>query len=87
VKSSKPNMGRLLQPTASKALTTADGRARDRPRSAFTRVEFREYRPMGILADRHALRQSLVIRLHYRANEPIERPAFAFTMYTNSARW
>ena len=46
----------------------------------FTRVEFRS--ADGGLQTVTRSGKSLVIRLHYRANEPIERPAFAFRLYT-----
>ncbi len=65
--------------SASKTLTAADGR-RGSGEIRFTRVEFRS--TDGELQTVTRAGKSLVIRLHYRANEPIERPAFAFTMYT-----
>ncbi len=64
--------------SASKALTDVDGR-HGTGEIRFTKVEFRS--KDGRPADRHALRQSLVMRLHYHANEPIERPSFAFRMH------
>jgi lipopolysaccharide transport system ATP-binding protein len=65
--------------SASKALTATDGR-QGSGEIRFTRVEFRSTN--GDLQTVTRAGKSLVIRLHYRANEPIERPAFAFKMYT-----
>ena len=65
--------------SASKALMAADGR-RGSGEIRFTRVEFRS--TDGDLQTVTRCGKSLVIRLHYRANEPIERPAFALRMYT-----
>jgi hypothetical protein len=65
--------------SASKALTAADGR-RGSGEIRFTRVEFRS--TAGNMQTVTRAGKSLVIRLHYRANEPIERPAFALRMYT-----
>jgi lipopolysaccharide transport system ATP-binding protein len=64
---------------ASSELTAAEGR-RGTGEIRFTRVEF-------LSTDRDLQTvtrcgKSLVIRLHYRANEPIERPVFALRMYT-----
>ena len=60
-------------------LTAAEGR-RGTGEIRFTRVEF-------LSTDRDLQTvtrcgKSLVIRLHYRASEPIERPAFALRLYT-----
>jgi lipopolysaccharide transport system ATP-binding protein len=65
--------------SASKALTTSDGR-HGTGEIRFTRVEFRSVSGEPQLVTRSG--SSLVIRLHYHANEPIVRPAFAFKMYT-----
>src|SRR6202165_375957 len=65
--------------SASKVLTAADGR-QGSGEILFTRVEFRS--TDGDLQTVTRAGKSLVIRLHYRANEPIERPAFALKMYT-----
>jgi lipopolysaccharide transport system ATP-binding protein len=65
--------------SAFRELTAAEGR-RGTGEIRFTRVEF-------LSTDRNLQTvtrcgKSLVIRLHYRANEPIERPAFALKIYT-----
>src|ERR1700682_521738 len=60
-------------------LTAAEGR-RGTGEIRFTRVEFRS--TDGNLQTVTRAGKSLVIRLHYRANERIERPAFAIRMYT-----
>ena len=65
--------------SAFRELTAAEGR-RGTGQIRFTRVEF-------LSTDRNLQTvtrcgKSLVIRLHYRANEPIERPAFALKIYT-----
>jgi lipopolysaccharide transport system ATP-binding protein len=65
--------------SAFRELTAAEGR-RGSGEIRFTRVEF-------LSTDRNLQTvtrcgKSLVIRLHYRANEPIERPAFALKIYT-----
>src|ERR1700681_4972438 len=65
--------------SASKALTTADGRG-GTGEIRFTRVEFRSKDGDLQIVTRSG--KGVVIRLHYRANEPIERPAFAFKMFT-----
>jgi lipopolysaccharide transport system ATP-binding protein len=64
--------------SAFRELTAAEGR-RGTGEIRFTRVEF-------LSTDRDLQTvtrcgKSLVIRLHYRANKPIERPAFAIKMY------
>jgi len=64
---------------ASKALIAADARGGS-GEIRFTRVEFRS--TDGGLQTVTRCGKSLVIRLHYRAKEPIERPAFALRMYT-----
>jgi lipopolysaccharide transport system ATP-binding protein len=65
--------------SASNALTTTDGR-RGSGEIRFTRVEFRS--PEGELQTVTRSGKSLVIRLYYHAQQPIERPAFAFKMFT-----
>jgi lipopolysaccharide transport system ATP-binding protein len=64
---------------AAKELTAADGR-HGSGEIRFTRVEFRSAE--GGLQPVTRTGRSLVIRLHYRAYEPIERPAFSIRMYT-----
>jgi lipopolysaccharide transport system ATP-binding protein len=64
---------------ASNELAATDGR-RGTGEIRFTRVEFRS--PGGELQSVTRAGKPLVIRLHYRANEPIERPAFAFKLFT-----
>jgi lipopolysaccharide transport system ATP-binding protein len=64
---------------ASSELTGVEGR-RGTGEIRYTRVEFRSTdRDLQTVT---RCGKSLVIRLHYRANEPIERPSFGFRMYT-----
>src|SRR5204862_5192827 len=65
--------------SASKTLSAADGRGGS-GEIRFTRVEFRS--TDGQLQTVTRCGKSLVVRLHYRAQQPIERPAFALRMYT-----
>jgi lipopolysaccharide transport system ATP-binding protein len=73
-------MGSFASPdSAFSELTAAEGR-RGTGEIRFTRVEFRS--TDGNLQSVTRCGKSLVIRLHYRANEPIERAAFSLRMYT-----
>jgi lipopolysaccharide transport system ATP-binding protein len=64
---------------ASSELNTSEGR-RGTGEIRFTRVQFRS--PGGELQSVTRAGKPLVIRLHYHANVAIERPAFAFKVFT-----
>jgi lipopolysaccharide transport system ATP-binding protein len=66
--------------SASSELTGVDGR-RGTGEIRYTRVEFLS--TDGGLQTVTRCGKSLVIRLHYRANQPIERPSLGFKMYTD----
>jgi lipopolysaccharide transport system ATP-binding protein len=66
--------------SVSTELSAVDGR-RGSGEIRFTRVEFRSLD--GVLQTVTRSGKSLVIRLHYCANQPIERPAFALRIYTD----
>ena len=66
--------------SASNEITGVDGR-RGSGEIRFTRVEFLS--TAGDLQTVTRCGKSLVIRLHYRANEPIERPNFGLRMYSD----
>jgi len=64
---------------AATELTGVDGR-RGSGEIRYTQVEF-----LSVTGERTVTRSGkpVVIRLHYRAKEPIERPSFGFRMYTD----
>jgi len=64
---------------AASDLTTVDGR-RGSGEIRFSKVEFLS--ADGRLQTVTRSGKGLMIRLHYRAKEPIERPSFGFKMYT-----
>jgi lipopolysaccharide transport system ATP-binding protein len=77
--------------SASNALDAVDGR-RGSGEIRYTRVEFRS--PDGQLQTVTRAGRPLVVRLHYHANKPIERPAFGFritnemgTVVTDTSTW
>ena len=77
--------------SASNELESVDGR-RGNGEIRYTRVEFRS--PDGELQTVTRAGRPLVVRLHYRANKPIEHPAFGFriitemgTVVTDASTW
>ena len=85
-------MGSFASPeSASSTLNAADGR-RGTGEIRFTRVEFRS--PEGELQSVTRAGKSLVIRLHYHASQPIERPSYGCniktelgTLITDTSTW
>jgi homopolymeric O-antigen transport system ATP-binding protein len=66
--------------SASNELTAVDGR-RGSGEIRFTRIDFLS--PDGDLQTVTRSGKSLVMRMHYRASRPIERPSFGIRMYTD----
>jgi lipopolysaccharide transport system ATP-binding protein len=73
-------MGSFASPDAATSDLTEVGARRGSGEARYTKVEF-----LSTTGDRQTVTRcgkGVVIRLHYRANEPIERPSFGFRMYT-----